>query len=85
MSTQNRAFWAMYISFSTTATLLLYMQGIFFGLGLVAKLILVLVYLLAGVLIRVYVKSNADEIRKWFDDEKLNIGAPARIIVFDST
>lgn len=70
MSAKNKAFWTMYISFCITATLFLYKQGAFFDLGLVAKLILVLSFLLVGVLIRLYVKSNAEQINKWFDSEK---------------
>lgn len=69
MKTQTKAFWSIYLSFCATATLFLYLQGAFVDMSTIAKLMLVVVYLIVGALTRLYVKSNAEQIQKWFEQE----------------
>jgi hypothetical protein len=63
MDSLKKAFWPIYLSFCAFATLFLYTHNS----GGMAEPVFVLAYLLVGWLIHLYVKSNAEAIRNWFN------------------
>ena len=68
MKWDHKAYWIIFIPFCTAATLSVYKQGAFNGMDSIGLLILGASYLLVGVAIRAYIKSNAEKIKKWFQE-----------------
>ncbi|UZE97210.1 hypothetical protein [Alkalimarinus alittae] len=64
---QRIAFWSTFIGFCITGTISIYFQGAFDDLSFVGSLILTGFYLAVGFFIHKYIKSNPDEVEKWFE------------------
>ncbi|BFM09406.1 hypothetical protein [Halioxenophilus aromaticivorans] len=63
---QKKAFWAILTGFFIAATVMLYKQQVFNSLQLGGILILGACYLVCGVFIYRFVKTNPGEIESWF-------------------
>ncbi len=66
-SNQNKLFWYIFISFCICATIAIYPQGAFDNISLASAAILFGFYLLVALFIYIYIKSNPEQIDKWFE------------------
>jgi hypothetical protein len=63
---QKKAFWSIFIGFCVIATSAIYPQGAFENISYGGAIVLTILYFIVAIFIRLYVKSNADSIDKWF-------------------
>lgn len=64
---QKIAFWSTFIGFCITGTISIYFQGAFENLSFGGSLILTILYFAVGFFIHKYIKSNPEEVEKWFE------------------
>ena len=64
---QKIAIWSIFIGFSITGTISIYVQGAFENLSFGGSLILTSLYFAVAFFIHKYIKSNPEEVEKWFE------------------